>query len=448
MDAFYKAPDGASDQALEEAKEDNVSRLKTSKNLRILLVEDNHHDQIAFRRAFKMTDGDPTVSADITMCARAEEALARLEVTTALEEAHSEAANANEAASANEALPFDLVVADHKLPGMSGLDLCKTLLSRDVPVPLVILTGRGSESLAVEALKAGVEDYIIKDPERGYLALLPVVLSDVMRKYEDRLARERAEAALAKQAEELARSNADLEQFAYVVSHDLQEPLRMVVGYLGLLERRFEGELDADTQTFMAYAVDGAKRMQAMIKGLLEYARVGTRQRDLDRVDCEALVTEVLNDMQFIIKQEGAVVTHTSLPTVTADALQLRRVFQNLITNALKFQPLEPARTAREEAPHVHIAAERQEPVDQPSVVWRFSVRDNGIGIAPESLAYIFKIFQRAHARDAYEGTGIGLAVCKKIIEGHGGRIWVESEVDKGSTFYFTIPVMPEGEGV
>jgi light-regulated signal transduction histidine kinase (bacteriophytochrome) len=364
------------------------------------------------------------------MCARAEEALARLDQVTSEGEAGDTS--------------FDLIVADYKLPGMSGLDLCKTLLSRNVPVPLVILTGRGSESLAVEALKAGVEDYIIKDPDRGYLALLPVVLLDVVRKYEDRLARERAETALAKQAEELARSNADLEQFAYVVSHDLQEPLRMVAGYLGLLERRFGDELDADTQVFINYAVDGAKRMQAMIKGLLEYARVGTRQRDLDQVDCEVLVTEVLNDMQFIIKQEGAMITHTPLPTVNADAMQLRRVFQNLITNALKFQPREPERTARGEPPKVHISAERQALPHHPGMAWCFSIKDNGVGIASESLDYIFHIFQRAHPRESYEGTGIGLAICKKIIEGHGGRIWVESEVNKGSTFYFTIPVSPE----
>jgi signal transduction histidine kinase len=420
---------------LDKVEEVKVSRPETSENLRILLIEDNHHDQIAFRRAFKMADGDSEMAVDITMCARAEEALARL------------AEVPSEAETRADAVDFDLIVADHKLPGMSGLDLCKTLLAQDVPVPLVILTGRGSEALAVEALKAGVEDYIIKDPERGYLALLPVVLWDVVRKYDDRLARERAEAALAKQAEELARSNADLEQFAYVVSHDLQEPLRMVVGYLGLLERRFEDALDPDMRTFINYAVDGAKRMQTMIKGLLEYARVGTQQRDLDRVDCEVLVTEVLNDMQFIIQQEGAVVTRTSLPTVNADALQLRRVFQNLITNALKFQPLPSEGTTRTEPPRIHIAAKRRAVADHPQMAWCFSVKDNGVGIVPESMAYIFQIFQRAHSREAYEGTGIGLAVCKKIIEGHGGRIWVESEVGKGSTFYFTLPAHQE-EGI
>ncbi len=414
-----------------------MSRLETSENLRILLVEDNHHDQIAFRRAFKMAEEDAEMSADITICTRAEEALARLDEVTLETEAHA------------GTVPFDLIVADHKLPGMSGLDLCKTLLSHDIPVPLVILTGRGSESLAVEALKVGVEDYIIKDPDRGYLALLPVVLSDVVRKYEDRLARERAEAALAQQAEELARSNADLEQFAYVVSHDLQEPLRMVIGYLGLLERRFGDELDADMQTFIDYAVDGARRMQAMIKGLLEYARVGTRQRDLDRVNCEVLITEVLNDMQFIIKQEGAIITHTSLPTVSANAMQLRRVFQNLITNALKFQPLETERAARGEPPKVHISAECEELAEHSQRrAWCFSISDNGIGIAPESLKYIFHIFQRAHPKETYEGTGIGLAVCKKIIEAHGGRIWVESKVDQGSTFYFTIPAPDRESGI
>jgi len=229
-----------------------------------------------------------------------------------------------------------------------------------------------------------------------------------------------------KRAEEaLARSNAELEQFAYVASHDLQEPLRMVTGYVEMLQRRYKGRLDADADDFIAFAVDGARRMAALINDLLAYSRVTTRGKAFEPTDCETVLERVLSNLEVAISETGAVVTHDPLPTVMADGVQLARVFQNLVGNAIKYHGPEP--------PRVHVWAERDDGT------WRFAVRDNGIGIAPEHQERIFVVFQRLHGRGEYDGTGIGLAISKRIVERHGGRIWVESQPGKGSTFYFTL---------
>jgi len=231
-------------------------------------------------------------------------------------------------------------------------------------------------------------------------------------------------------AEALARSNAELEQFAYVASHDLQEPLRMVTGYLGLLQRRYEGRLDADADEFIGFAADGAERMRQLINDLLSYSRVHTRAKAFEPTDCGVLMEEVQADLGVAIEESGAEVTWDALPTVMADGTQLRRVLQNLVGNALKFRG--------EERPRVHVSAEEE------SGVWRFSVRDNGIGIDPRHKDRVFVIFQRLHGRDKYPGTGMGLATVKKIVERHGGRTWVESKAGQGATFFFTVPAREE----
>jgi signal transduction histidine kinase len=238
--------------------------------------------------------------------------------------------------------------------------------------------------------------------------------------------RRRAELQLAHYADELARSNAELEQFAYVASHDLQEPLRMVASFTQLLAKRYRGQLDQDADEFIGYAVDGANRMQRLINDLLAYSRVGTRGKSFKAVDSNVIFGEARHNLVKAIEESGAVITQDPLPVVMADEVQLLQVFQNLIANALKFHGPKP--------PQIQVTAARRDHE------WVFAVKDNGIGIAPEHQKRIFAIFQRLHHRAEYPGTGIGLAICKKIVERHGGRIWVESQARKGSTFYFSLP--------
>jgi signal transduction histidine kinase len=238
---------------------------------------------------------------------------------------------------------------------------------------------------------------------------------------------QRAENQLRELNEELVRSNADLQQFAYVASHDLQEPLRMVASYTQLLARRYKGKLDGDADEFIGYAVDGATRMQRLINDLLAYSRVTSQGKAFAQVDCTLVLEGVLSTLRLAIEENHAVVTHDALPEVTADSGQLGQLFQNLVSNAIKFHGAEPPRV------HVSVARRNDE--------WLFSVRDNGIGFDPQYADRIFVIFQRLHDREKYPGTGIGLALCKKIVERHGGHIWVESQPGRGATFYFTVPI-------
>jgi len=243
---------------------------------------------------------------------------------------------------------------------------------------------------------------------------------------EDITARKRAEEALL----ELTRSNVELEEFAYVASHDLQEPLRMVSSYVQLLARRYRGKLDADADEFIQYTVDGVTSMQNLINALLAYSRVSTRGQDFGPTDCQAVFDRAVAHLQGAIEESGAVVTHGPLPTVIADATQLEQLFQNLIGNAIKFRS--------DKQPEVNVGAERKD------YEWLFLVQDNGIGINPDYHQRIFGIFERLHGTE-YPGTGIGLAICKKIVVRHGGRIWVDSQPGKGSIFHFTIPMRMKG---
>jgi PAS domain S-box-containing protein len=251
----------------------------------------------------------------------------------------------------------------------------------------------------------------------------------------DITARKQAEQALAEKAQELQRSNTELEQFAYVASHDLQEPLRMIASYTQLLGRRYKGKLDADGDEFISYAVEGATRMQVLINDLLAYSRVGTRGKPFAKTDCNEVLARTLSNLKISIEETGAKITHDPLPQVIADSSQLIQLFQNLIGNAIKFHA--PERTLE-----IHVSTSQQHlPHSNGSEQeWLLAVRDNGIGIEEKYFERIFILFQRLHTREQYPGTGIGLAVCRKIVERHGGRIWVESTPGKGSTFYFTLP--------
>jgi light-regulated signal transduction histidine kinase (bacteriophytochrome) len=257
-------------------------------------------------------------------------------------------------------------------------------------------------------------DVIIQRSRKQELGLVEAQLAE----------QKRAEESLAQNAQELARSNAELEQFAYVASHDLQEPLRMVTSYTQLLAQRYGDKLDPDAQEFIAFAVDGGRRMQGVINDLPAYSRVGTRGKEFEPTDYDAVLSRVLVNLQAAVGESGAVVTHDPLLTILSDSAQLGQVFRIFLSNAIKFRSDKP--------PKVHVGADRKDGE------WRLSVRDNGIGIDPKCFDRLFVIFQRLHTKEEYSGKGIGLAICKKIVERHGGRIWVESEPGEGSSIYFT----------
>jgi PAS domain S-box-containing protein len=243
--------------------------------------------------------------------------------------------------------------------------------------------------------------------------------------------RKKSEEHLVKTVGELKRSNEELQQFAYVSSHDLQEPLRMVASYTQLLAKRYKGRLDSDADEFIAFAVDGCNRMQGLIQDLLAYSRAGTNGKVFCEVSAEDALQQALTNLRITIEQSGAVVSHDSLPAIKTDETQLTQVFQNLVGNAIKYRSAE--------APRVHVSA-----TNNGGNEWIFSLRDNGLGIAPQYFEKIFVLFQRLHGRNEFEGTGIGLAICKKVLERLGGRIWVESQPEKGSTFYFALPERTE----
>ena len=236
----------------------------------------------------------------------------------------------------------------------------------------------------------------------------------------------RREEELRQAAEELARSNRDLEQFAYIASHDLQEPLRMVTGFVQLLQQRYHDKLDATGIEFIEFAVDGAQRMQMLIQDLLAYSRVGTRGEPRSATDSGEALQRAMANLGVRIRETAAEISYGPLPTVRADGRQLTQLFQNLLSNAMKFRGMEP--------PRIHVEACRSDNG------WEFTVHDNGIGIDPEFHERVFEIFQRLHTRRQYPGTGIGLAICRRIADRHGGSIWVDSRLGDGTTFHFTIP--------
>ena len=335
---------------------------------------------------------------------------------------------------------FAVILLDIKMAGMDGYETAKLIREREKTrdIPIIFLTSYNKEDAHIaKGYAYGAVDYIIKPvvPEtlRSKVSAFIELARRTAALRQKNLQLEAAEEALqertrqlAERVEELARSNAELERFAYVASHDLKEPLRMVTSFTTLLARRYKGKLDRDADEFINYAVDGAVRMEQLIQDLLLYSRVGIRDLVLKSVDCEVVYAHALANLQAALRETGALVTHDPLPTVQGDDTQLVQVFQNLIGNGIKFRG--------EITPCIHVS------VKDRKKEWVVAVEDNGIGIDPQYADRIFVIFQRLHGRADYPGNGIGLAICKKVVENHGGRIWFKSQLRKGATFYFTIP--------
>jgi hypothetical protein len=361
---------------------------KASTKLRVLLVEDNPSDVELVLCALRKDGFD--VSSDVVQTV--EDFRLRIHTTD-----------------------YDLILADYNLPQWSGMEAVEILNHENLDVPLIVVTGYLGEEKAVECIKRGATDCVLKD----HLARLPFSVARAMQEKRLRQQRSRSE-------EELARSNAELEQFAYVASHDLQEPLRMIANYTQLLAERYRGKLDEQADKYIAYSVDGAVRMQTLIRDLLSFSRVGTAEIDLSATECHAVVEQALKNLQAAVQESGATVKWTGLPMVMADPSQLTQVFQNLIANAIRFHGAE--------APVVQIDAEKKDHE------WVVTVSDNGIGVPVESWQDIFVIFRRLHTRSEYAGNGIGLSICKKIIERHGGKIWIEAQAKPGCRFKFTLP--------
>ncbi len=367
-----------------------------STRLRVLLVEDSESDAALIVRHLSVADYDVS--------------WARVET-------------ASQMRAALEKPDWDIVIADYKLPGFDAPAALAILQQTGLDLPFAVVSGHIGEETAVALMKAGAHDYLMKD----HLArLAPVVereLGEARMRRERRLGAEQLRVSV----EELARSNAELEQFAYVVSHDLQEPLRMVASFVQLLEERYKDQLDSNAREFIAYAVDGATRMKQMIADLLAYSRVGKNGKDIVAVGVEAALGQACADLRASITETAAEISHGPLPSVPGDAAQFAHLFQNLLGNAIKFRSQAP--------PRIHVSAE------QNGEEWVFSVRDNGIGLDPQFADRIFMVFQRLHGHEDYPGTGIGLAIARKIVEHRGGRIWVESEPGEGATFRFTVPL-------
>lgn len=378
------------------------------------------------------------------------------------------ALNGKEALALMEKRPPTMLITDIQMPEMDGYELCRRIKAHPLManIPVILLTSLSDVRDIVSGLECGADNFIVKPYDEEFLMSrihhilenqrlsreepnangIPFMFAGVRRvlpshpsrmigllvsTYETavqkNLALRDANAALEEKARELARSNADLERFGYIASHDLIEPLRTITNFLQLLERRYQSVLDNDAKEYIVFAVDGATRMRRLITALLEYSRVGTRAHPLSLCDCNKILATALQNLQVAIEESAAQVTHEVLPTVMADEIQLEQLLQNLIGNALKFhKPGEP--------PRIHIGVKRN------GSDWQFSVQDHGIGIPEKESERIFEIFQRLHTVKEYAGTGIGLAICKKIVERHGGRIWVTSQPGAGSTFSFTIP--------
>ncbi len=332
----------------------------------------------------------------------------------------SEAASGAEAVAAAKSAPPDLILLDVALPDRSGIDVCREIKEdpacRDCFIVL-ISSAMVSSTHQADGLEAGADGYIAR----------PIANRELLARIEAMVRIKKSEEGRKRLIAELERSNRDLQQFAYAASHDLKEPLRMISSYLRIIESRYGDRLDADAAEFIGFAVDGADRLGAMIEGLLEFSRVHAGALPTVPVPVAEVLEGVRRDLDLLIRKTGAEISWGAMPVLPGDPVHLARLFQNLIVNAIKF-------TAVGARPRVRITSTQAGPEHI------FRVQDNGIGIESRYFDRIFSLFQRLHTREEYPGTGIGLAVCRRIVEAHGGRIWVESAPGEGASFYFSLP--------
>lgn len=352
--------------------------------LKILLIDDDEVDRMAIRRMLDRSS---------------------MEV---------EILEAEDLKSGKEALEqecFDCALVDQRLPDGEGISLLQELRGSSRPKPpMILLTMLDDEAIGIQALKDGAQDYLFKGR---------VDASILGRAIRYAVERQRYGA-------ELEQRNMELQQFAFVASHDLQEPLRQVAIFCKMLHKNFKGKLGDQADKWIDLAVDGAMQMRTIIHELLSYSRVDCQEMPFSPTDCGHALEVALDNLEGPARETGAEVTHDELPTVIGDGSQLTQLFQHLIGNAIKYHGAE--------IPQVHVSAELE------GNEWVFSVRDNGIGIKAESRERIFEIFKRLHHKHEYPGTGIGLAICRRVVHRHGGRIWAESTPGSGSIFFFTIP--------
>lgn len=317
-----------------------------------------------------------------------------------------------------------VIVVDLLLQGTTPKDILSLIERTSSKIPIVALTTEGNIDAAIEAIRHGAQDYLVKEGTSS---------NAIDRSLRYAIERKRLIEEQARIRDELRRSNADLERFSTTVSHDLKEPLRMITSFLGLLEKRSSKDMDEKSREYLAFAMEGAERMMTMVNDLLAYSRIWRKERVKAAVPMEEALATAMADLKAAAEESGASITHDPLPSVNADRGQMVLLLKNLVGNAIKYRS--------KAAPQVHVSARRGDDG------WTFSVRDNGIGIDPRDKDRLFQMFSRLHTHDEYPGTGVGLAIAKAIVERHGGMIWVESEVGKGSTFYFTMPASLNGTG-
>ncbi|HEY9850260.1 MAG TPA: response regulator [Leptolyngbyaceae cyanobacterium] len=320
----------------------------------------------------------------------------------------------------------DLILLDIMMPNLDGYQVCKHLKANEETrnIPIIFISALEDVGNKIEAFKVGGVDYITK-PFQVEEVVARVTNQLTIRHLHYKLAEKNAQ--LEKLNEELKKSNAELEQFAYTASHDLKSPLQAILGYAHGLNWKYEQQLDIEGKRYIEQIIHSAWRMKRLIDDLLEYSKVGTHYEEFELVDCLSVLEEALANLEEDISASHARITHSELPKVMGDRTQLMQLFQNLISNAIKFR-------RPEVTPEIFISANQKDKSE-----WLFAVRDNGIGMESHDFDRIFQIFQRLHSYKEYPGTGIGMTICKKIVERHGGRIWLESQVGVGTIFYFTI---------